>query len=284
MGPGELAAGIEHTGKGGRSSDEGRELRHRAINPDNFKQEIYEQDADLNLTSRQAHEESSILAEWLQQRLLQAKHDDGTPVDLLVDKRLAWMDEVEGLVKAAKASGRKISMTDVDAELATSFAGVLDRTPGKENPIPPASNIKQGFELIRANRLATIGLLAREPGFEYRLFATMPDGRKVLVAEMKPLGKDEQPPADPLKRLVFPPGMETIFQTLAPRTGAATQESASTTYNQVITEELIEQLTASLEDSYRAKLRRSLERHIGKTWAAAVDEWAATTAPPGGGT
>ncbi|HSN30350.1 MAG TPA: hypothetical protein VLT45_28875 [Kofleriaceae bacterium] len=277
-GPAELAQAMKNTGKGGRSSNEGEELRHRAINPDNFKNEIYEHDPHLQLTSNQAHEESSILAEWLQQALLRQQHENGTPVDMVVDKRLAWMDEVQKLIQESKTTGRELRMIDVDAELTTSFAGVLDRD-GVSNPIPKADNIAGGFEQIRGNRLETIKALAAEPHAGYQLFGTLPNGQKVLIAEMKPMSEGEAMPANPLERLKITPEYREMFANVVPRDAEelqALKEHSKVTQNTVITEQVIEEMTAQLEPKYRDQMRAKLARHIGKTWKEAVDTWSQT--------
>ncbi|MCX5743986.1 MAG: hypothetical protein NT062_15970 [Proteobacteria bacterium] len=272
-GPSELAEGVKHTDKGGRSSDNGEELRHRAINPDNFKKEIYEHDPHLGVTSNQAHEESSIMSEWLHQRLLAEQHADGTPVDMVVDKRLAWMDEVQKLIQESKDTGRRMHMIDVDAELSTSFAGVLDRD-GVSNPIPPANNIADGFSSVRGNRAETIKLVAAEPTAAYQLFGTTSNGSKVLVAEIKPLANGEKMPANPLERLIVHD--EDRFNAITPKDKAArdaTTKHAADLQKQPITPELIDEMTKDLKGDYKARMQEVLHRFEGRTWGEAIDYW-----------
>lgn len=165
-------------------------------------------------------------------------------------------------------------MIDVDAELTTSFAGVLERD-GVGSPIPPADNIAGGFEMVRANRQKTIEALLKEPHTAYQLFATLPDGSKVLVAEIKPLQQGEDMPANPRDRLIVDDKYKELFQAIAPAHDEAKllKSAAAGIGNREITPELIEQVTANLEPGYRDKLRAALIPHIGKTWKEAVDEW-----------
>jgi hypothetical protein len=248
---------------------------HRANNPDNFKQEIYRNDPDLNLTSSQAHMESSILSEQLHQRTLtDVTRSDGSPGDMLVDKRLAWADDVAALQADAARTGRRFAMLDVDADLATSLAGVLDRTPGGADPIPPYDAIRSGFEGVRAQRRQVIEQIAADANSSYRLMGTRPDGTKFLIAEIRPLERGQQVPADPMDRVIIHD--EAAYSRMMPTQEQARLDALNTS-QQVITRQVIDELCGPLGD-YGARLRQKLLAHEGKTWQQAVDDW--SQAPP----
>jgi hypothetical protein len=278
---GNTAAGKTRAIKGGGAPelagavDATSTVPHRANNPDNFKQEIYRQDPDLNLTSTQAHMESSILSEQLHSRTLtDVTRADGSPGDMLVDKRLAWADDVAGLQADAARTGRRFAMMDVDADLETSLAGVLDRTPGGADPIPPYDAIRSGFEGVRAQRRQVIEQIAADANSSYRLFGTRPDGSKFLIAEIRPLERVSRVPDDPMERVIIHD--DAAYQRMMP-TAEQARLDALRTSEQVITREVIDELTRPL-GSYGASLRTKLLRHEGKTWAQAVNDWSA--APP----
>ncbi|HSD86455.1 MAG TPA: hypothetical protein VLB44_03035, partial [Kofleriaceae bacterium] len=282
----ELSQAIEMTKAGNRSGPASGEepLRHRANNPDAFKLEIYAHDSTLGLSSNQAHIESSILSMWFHERMLAAKDANGNPVDMLIDKRLSSAGDTQKLLADAKRTGRKVSLLDVDADLATSLAGVLDRKHGGTDPIPPFHVIKDGFEGVRGNRLDTIFAIAQEPTAAYRLMGTDADGNKTLVAEIKPIAPGEPIPADPLSRLIIHD--EARFNRMIPSPAEA-KTQAKALGETVITQEGIDQMTKDLPEGYRNKLKPKLEANIGKTWKQAVDEWSTldpTTAPGSGKT
>ena len=254
-------------------------MRHRANNPDNFKQEIYENAQGVPINSTQAHLESSILSDAFHERMLEAKLPDGSPADMLIDKRLAKLEDTTKLLAEGKKTGRSVALLDVDADLPTSLAGVLDRNHGGEDPIPPFKAISDGFQGVRGNRLETINAIASEPTASYRLMGTNPDGSKTLIAEIKPLAKGEPVPSEPLDRLVIHD--DKRFNEMIP-SGKEVASSASATASQVITPEVISKLVGPLEPKYGAKLRAKLEGHLGETWQQAVDNWSAQTPPTTG--
>jgi hypothetical protein len=193
---GNTAAGKTRTVKSGhipelegavRSTDN---LRHRAINPDNFKLDLMEADAAAfggQPTHSQVHAESSHLAQRLQQELFALRGDDGSPSSVLVDQRLGRTSDVDRLANVARGTGRKLNVYDVDAELEASLTGVLGRKQGGADPIPPFSVVAEGgFGPARRNRLEVIQRFIEDPELgKYQLFATRANGDKVAVARVE---------------------------------------------------------------------------------------------------
>ncbi|MBV8760672.1 MAG: hypothetical protein JO257_25490, partial [Deltaproteobacteria bacterium] len=269
----ELEQAVAATSKGGSRATDKEGLRHRANNPDNFKQEIYEHDPSIGLSSNQAHLESSYLSDRFHEALLGMQVGD-KPADMLIDKRLAKAHDTEKLLADAKKSGRHLSVMDVDADLTTSLAGVLGRPHGKEDPIPPFNAVREGFEGVRGQRIDTILAIANEPTASYKLMATQPDGSKVLVAEIKPCKPEEMPVLVSERLIVHRP--ELIDQLLP--TEAEAKSIAKKTGQTEITQAQIDQMTAPL-GAYGEELKAKLEPHIGKTWEKAVDDWSEATPP-----
>ncbi len=96
---------------------------HRAVNPDNFKDDLYKADGKVPLTSDQVHAESSMLARRLQQELADMRRTDGELGSMMIDKRLGSVDDVTELADLALKTGRKLNVNDVDAPLEVSLGG-----------------------------------------------------------------------------------------------------------------------------------------------------------------
>ena len=159
-----------------------KDLRHRAVNPDNFKLEIY--GADPGVTSTQAHLESSMLATRLQKELSGLKTSTGKSASILIDKRLATKGEVAEYINFAKTSGRKIVLYDVDAPLEASLVGVLERAPGGNDPLPPFDVVAGGFTSVRNDRVDVINLFKQPDVGTYVLYGTRADGARVETASV----------------------------------------------------------------------------------------------------
>src|SRR5262249_31748402 len=98
---------------------------------------------------------------------------------MLIDKRLLSVGDVRGYAEMAKTSGRKYVLFDVDAPLEDSLVGVLERTPGGADPLPPFDVVAKGFEGVRLNRDDVINLFSDPTVGTYHLYGTRPDGTRV---------------------------------------------------------------------------------------------------------
>ncbi|MBA3394497.1 MAG: DUF4157 domain-containing protein [Deltaproteobacteria bacterium] len=253
------------------------DLRHRAVNPDNFKVELYGGDG-AGLTSQQVHLESSILADRHSQALTEMKTSTGETGSILIDKRLGEIRDVTNLQKLAGDTGRGFTLVDVDAPLGNSVAGVLgDRVPGGSDPIPPFSAIAEGYVGARANRMGTIQEVVRDPNSKYMLFATNPDGSKVLVAEVKALEGGAMP-ADPMQRLTILD--QTRFEQMI-QTKAEAEAEINRLRAQPLTPQTIREITGPM-GKYGEGLAKRLEPHMGKTWEQAIADWAQAKPPTPG--
>lgn len=240
---------------------------YRAVNPDAFKPDLMKATPG-GATSSQVHAESSMLATRLETELLNLKTSDGKELgSILIDKRLANLDDVLHYAKLAKESGRKFELFDVDAPLEVSLAGVLERKPGGNDPLPPFDVVSKGFEAVRGNRKPVIDLFLKNPSLgEYHLFATKPNGERVPAAGVKDGTLSIKEPnlyADAIA------GPQDIPQVLA---------------NRRITPESLEELTAGLDPTRAAEVKGVLNKYLGWTWKAALDAHSVerAQAPPGG--
>ena len=239
-----------------------KHLRHRAVNPDNFKVDLMEADPDVALTSNQVHEESSILAKRLQRELANLKRSDGTLGSIMIDKRLGDVENVADLIALARKTGRKLVVTDVDAPLEFSLAGVLERPVGGKDPIPPFEAVAdRGFKPARQHRQAVMALFENNPDIgTYRLFATSQSGAKVLVAEVQE-GRRIVHQQDELTRLSREPQDQDITMLRSTR----------------ITKTLIFEMTRSLPPKFAERRRKALLPYIGMTWGQAIKKHTNTT-------
>jgi hypothetical protein len=241
-------------------------LRHRAVNPDNFKADLIEADPDIALNSTRVHIESSVLAWRLQARLAQVKTSAGKVGSMLVDKRLGAPSDVAALEKVAAQNGHKLNIYDIDAPLESSLLGVLGREAGgKKDPIPPFADIAdRGFVPARTNRREVIQKYLDNPELgEYELYGTLPSGAKVKVAAIKN-GELEVYDEARFEELLTDPS-----------------EQVQAIRQKRITEQLIDELTAPLDKDFAAKVRQDLTPHIGYTWEEAIAHHASKTASGG---
>ncbi|HEY4178424.1 MAG TPA: hypothetical protein VGM90_16370 [Kofleriaceae bacterium] len=222
-------------------------LPHRSINPDNFKADLIA--ATPGATSSDVHSESSMLCGRLEQEVLSMRAADGHAATMLIDKRLATVADVQSYAALAKASGRRFVMFDVDAPLADSLVGVLDRVPGGSDPLPPFEVVDLGYQAIRGER-EEVGNLFKAPGFgTYHLYGTRPNGIRVeimTIADGHTLVQDG----------------DLYHQALSPTEALATTR---------ITADAIDSLTSQLSPERAAKIRSVLSRYEGWTWKSALD-------------
>ena len=232
-----------------------KDLRHRAVNPDNFKVDLAEAATGVKPTSSQTHSESSMLASRLEIELRNLKVADGTDIgSILIDKRLATMSEVEKYALMARETGRKLNVYDVDAPLEVSLAGVLERVPGGNDPLPPYDVVADGFRAVRSERADVIEFFENNPRLgSYELYATKPNGDKVKVAEV---GNGSKIILD-----------EVLFREVTAQPGQIPELVG----NLKITQQLIDQLTSNLPPQRAQTVRQVLEPYKGKTWREAVD-------------
>jgi hypothetical protein len=242
-------------------------VRHRAVNPDNFKLEIYA--ADPGMTSTQVHVESSVLAQRLEKELLGLKTTSGKDASILIDKRLASVRDVEQYMKMAQDSGRKFVLYDVDAPLEASLVGVLERRAGESDPLPPFDIVAGGFTSVRNDRLDVIKLFERPGNGTYTLYGTRADGARVEIASVAggaPSIKD--------------PGL--FAEAVAPAAAQAQLIGAKR-----INDDSIKAVTSGLDPARAQKIVAILRKYEGWTWREALDAHAvekpAVTPPPAPG-
>lgn len=243
-------------------------LRHRAVNPDNFKQDLYDDAPGMHLNSTQVHQESSILSKRVRRnRLANLEKSDGTLGSMLIDRRLAGRAEIDELVNLAQTSGRRLNIYDIDAPLEMSLAGVLMRTPGGNDPIPDFDVVGTGgFLPIRENRMDVIQrFIDNDELGRYELYATDAQGNKFLVATVEN------------GNLNIVEGQGQVFEQIT----AATVEDVNAVGDQQITQQLIDDLTGPLPAVFAAAMREALTPHIGRTWRQALEHH--SQQPAGGG-
>ena len=227
---------------------------YRSVNPDNFKPDLIKASGG-NLTSDQVHWEASMLAKRLEGEVLGLRTSDGKEVgSILIDRRLASIDEVRAYADRAKASGRKFVLIDVDAPLESSLVGVLERVPGDADPLPPFKVVMDGFVDVRGDRSAVIKMFRKDPSLgTYEIFGTRPNGDRVRAATVK---DGEVLPLDPelFKEVLADPG----------QTGNVLAQKR-------ITEEGIQACTSALEGDRATTIGNLLRRYLGWTWKSALD-------------
>ncbi len=230
-----------------------KELPHRSVNPDNFKADLVKETPGM--TSTQVHSESSMLATRLERELLDMKTSDGKELgSILIDKRLASVDDVLAYQKMAKESGRKFVLYDVDAPLEVSLAGVLERQPGGADPLPAFDIVAGGFRGVRKDREPVMKLFT-DPAFgDYTLFATKSSGERVEVVSMVG-GKETVKDAE-------------LFADVMAGDAAAMSEALA---KKRITSDAIDQVTKDLPADRKTKVGEILGKYEGWTWRAALD-------------
>jgi hypothetical protein len=240
------------------------ELRHRNVNPDNFKVDLAA-NTDAPVTSSQTHVESSMLARELLQRLAGMTNDAGGPASFVVDKRLGTVRDVAKLADMARNTGRTLKLYDVDAPLELSLVGVLMRAPGGDSPIPPFNVIgAEGLRPARNNREQVMQMFVDNPSLgTYELFGTEPSGTKVPVATVVD------------GRLTV--YNEPMLQRLTADPAARIAEIKRT----VIDESFIDEFTDPLPGDFAAGVRKALTPHLGRTFEEAIEVHSETT--PNGG-
>jgi hypothetical protein len=222
-------------------------LPHRAINPDNFKADLIK--ATHGATSTDVHSESSMLAGRLEREMLGMQTTDGKPASMLIDKRLLGVGDVRGYAEMAKASAVSSFYSTSDAPLEQSLLGVLERAPGKADPLPPFKVVADGFEAVRENRASVIEMFNDASIGEYHLYGTTPDGQRIEAATVA--GGKTTVTNKQLRDLALVP-TEALAQAR-------------------ITSESIAALTSDLPPDRAPKIRAILERYEGWTWKAALD-------------
>jgi hypothetical protein len=123
------------------------------VNPDNFKRVLVEHHAQTfgaAPTPQAVHAESSMLTRRLWARL------ESSMRPVLVDRRLGSLGDVSELVESAQAHRKTVQLYDIDAPFLTSCLGVLTRSPGGADAIPPFETIANGFREASAERVAVI--------------------------------------------------------------------------------------------------------------------------------
>lgn len=232
----------------------------RAVNPDAFKPALMTEGGQ-NLTSSQVHAESSMLSDRFQSELLDMKVD-GKPASMLIDKRLAGVGDVKTYAELARSTGRKFVLYDVDAPLETSLAGVLERQPGGNDPLPKYETVADGFKIIHENRAAVVTLFESDPTLgTYELFGSKPTGERVPVATVKD-GKTAIHDQELYEQAIA--GPEKVPELVAKKR---------------ITEAAIEQLTAEIPGDRRTMMQHLLRKYLGWTWRDALDAHAKERSP-----
>lgn len=241
----ELADAIDTTGNS----------PHRAINPDNFKLDLIRHDQDTHGVSnshQQVHVESSTLAWRLKGELMDA------PGSLLVDQRLGYFEDVQGLMQNAQRTGRKFNVYDVDAPLEMSLVGVLMRKPGGADPIPPFSVVAEGgFVPARENRRRSMALFEGPEGAsvgKYEVFGTTADGRKIRVAEVVN-GERIIHDREAYSRMQEKPQLEV-----------------DRLRGETIDDAVIARVVGPLPKDFGDAVRAALEPYKGRNWDAALTE------------
>jgi hypothetical protein len=223
-------------------------MRHRAINPDNFKNDLIE--ATPGATSSEVHGESSMLANRLERDLVASRTSDGKVASMLIDKRLLSVDEVRAYAHLAKKSGRHFVLFDVDAPLEQSLAGVLEREPGGKDPLPPFNIVSEGFTAVRKQRQAVYELFQDPSLGSYHLYATRADGTRIEVQTIDG-------------------GKETILDAdLFAQTTSSGELALAT---ERLTHDSISAVTKSLPSDRAQKIRDILQSYEGWTWKSALD-------------
>lgn len=225
-----------------------------AVNPDSFKPRL-QTHGGRNLLSKQVHSESSMLATRFEAEITGMKTSDGKEVgSMLVDKRLPTVENVMEYARLAQSSGRRLVLHDVDAPLEVSLAGVLERQPGGDDPLPEFSIVKGGFDAVRANRVDVYSLFKNDPSLgDYELYATKADGQRIKIAEVVSGAAQVHDP-------------ELFFEVTAPP-GTASEIIA----NKQINEETIRTLTLRLPAERGKVVSSVLRKYLGSTWKAALD-------------
>jgi hypothetical protein len=255
---GNTAAGKTRAVSGGVEDLKGpmaatKELPHRSVNPDNFKADLIA--ATPGMTSTQVHSESSMLATRLERELTTMKTSDGKELgSILIDKRLAGLDDVQHYAQMAKDSGRKFVLYDVDAPLEVSLAGVLERVPGGADPLPPFDVVAGGFKAVRNNRDGVVKLFQSDPTLgTYELYATNAQGTRVKIATISG-GNTAITDAELFAQVTAPVDQQAIMLG-----------------NTQITDQAIQNMTKDLPTDRQAKVSGILKKYEGWTWKSALD-------------
>ena len=229
-----------------------KDLPHRSVNPDNFKADLIAETPGM--TSTQVHSESSMLATRHEKQLADLTTSDGAKGDILIDKRLATVADVQGYAKMAKDTGRKFVLYDVDAPLETSLAGVLERVPGGADPLPPFTVVADGFMAVRSNRKGVIEMFTADPAFgDYVLYGTTSSGQRVEIATItggKLTIKNDE-----------------LYALAISKDASAKDVFAKTR----ITASAIDEMIQDLPADRAAKIGPILRKYEGWTWKAALD-------------
>lgn len=232
----------------------------RSVNPDNFKVRLMTA-GGRSFTSAQVHSESSMLASRLESDLQGVRTSDGRVGSIMIDKRLATVEDVRHYAQMAKRTGRRLSLYDVDAPLEVSLAGVLERAPGGPDPLPEYNVVGDGFDAVRANRRAVMKVFQNDPALgTYELYVTRSDGNKVLVVRIAN-GTTDILDADLLAEALADPGEAVVMAA-----------------QRVITDKLIDDVVRDLPVERATIVRRTLQRHRGQTWKEALDRHSAERA------
>jgi hypothetical protein len=206
------------------------------------------------MTSTQVHSESSMLATRHEKQLADLTTSDGAKGDILIDKRLATVGDVQAYAKMAKDTGRKFVLYDVDAPLETSLAGVLERVPGGADPLPPFDVVSGGFKAVRSNRQGVIEMFTSDPAFgDYVLYGTTPSGQRIEIATVS-AGK------------LTVKNDDLFALAIADGTNAADALA-----KQRITSAAIDEIIRDLPADRAAKVGAILRKYEGWTWKAALD-------------
>jgi hypothetical protein len=231
-----------------------KDLPYRAINPDAFKPDLMT--ATPGKTSSQVHSEASMLATRLEKELAGLKTSDGKELgSILIDKRLATLEEVRKYIALAKQTGRKFMLYDIDAPLEVSLAGVLERLPEGADPLPPFDIVADGFAAVRNNRDDVMKLFESDPTLgTYELYATTAQGARIKVATVQ--GGQAPEPID-----------QALFKQLT----AKTSDQVAMLAQMRITDQAIEDLIKDLPAERQAKVRDALKKYEGWTWKSALD-------------
>lgn len=223
------------------------------VNPDLFKVPLRAH-AHVPLTSLQVHAESCGLADALEARLRDMKTADGAPASMLIDKRLSYNGEIGRYSALAQQTGRKLTLCDIDTDLEKSLVGVLERSPGGADPLPPFLVVGAGFSAARSQRLAVIDRFLADPGLGcYQLHGTAPNGDKIQLASVEH-------------------GVLTIHdRELYAAVTSAPGDAVARISEQVIDAGRIAELTGALGPQHQPVAAAALQPYLGMSWQQALD-------------
>lgn len=257
--------------KPGRIIEAGLSTTTGIVNPDIYKPELMKREVGgpLRATHAQAHEESTMIARRVIQKLEQQSE-----LSFIVDKRLHGATSIDEMIELAERSGRKLEIIDIDAPLEISLLRILTRRPDEESdPRVPFDAVILAFEGIRRHRARTLRLAQEHPSIAcYRLFSVQASGDPELIAEVPRESADRQ-------LIISPDKIKTVEDATQSDTLIETIRSCR---NQLLTDDYIDSVVPLFLDRQRTKIQamlRTYQQQIpGCTLKQALDRHASLLA------